>query len=381
MEIKNVYLNTSRKWPSILFVFHDGHTRSFTVRADKQTAEQVLASIKSKLALGTLVVSDYFRELKPRAGLSDYVDRYIKARQDQVNLGNLSANTAETDYYALKAFLNAVGDVPLIKINRATVDQFVAWLRQNKSPRTKAPYSPTTINVYLNHIQSAMAQARKAGLVDDNPFLDYPRQTVRIKKRRYLTADEIDRIRDYLEKKNPWVLDAFNLNLWTGLRAQGIIDANINNLFSDGAPFLTVIEKGNKERDIPLPRAAMDIIERRKQWLADTELQLDILRKMFTPGKIPSYLERAQQGFLFFEIANKDTLSHVFSKARRVIDLPKDITWHSLRHSFATYYIERGGDVKTLKEILGHSKLNTTEIYAKTTRRKMAQNIDDYTTS
>ena len=52
-----------------------------------------------------------------------------------------------------------------------------------------------------------------------------------------------------------------------------------------------------------------------------------------------------------------------FGKIKKKYNLPKNITFHSLRHSFATYYLMNGGDLLTLKTMMGHKNLNSTTIY------------------
>ena len=89
-------------------------------------------------------------------------------------------------------------------------------------------------------------------------------------------------------------------------------------------------------------------------------------------------VERANDGYLFFEIINRNAITHAFSKARKDIHTPDDITWHSLRHSFATYYLENGGSIEALKEILGHENIKTTEVYAEITLKKMTKKINEF---
>ena len=60
---------------------------------------------------------------------------------------------------------------------------------------------------------------------------------------------------------------------------------------------------------------------------------------------------------------NCKTIINYFSVIREDFKLDKNITFHSLRHSFATYYLSNGGSLLTLQSMLGHANLNTTTIY------------------
>lgn len=61
---------------------------------------------------------------------------------------------------------------------------------------------------------------------------------------------------------------------------------------------------------------------------------------------------------------NGQHVSKRFRKYRRVSDLPEYLHFHSLRHTFATWYAQRGGSIFNLKELLGHSDIKTTMVYA-----------------
>ncbi len=190
-------------------------------------------------------------------------------------------------------------------------------------------------------------------------------------------------MRKYFATKNEWYLDAFNLTLWTGMRAMGILSLNTNKRFvkqfdDQEIWFIRVTEKGDKERPIPLTTSANEIIEKRIAWLKDESLIYRAIANTAAEKNYPRCIERAKQGFLFFEIINRNAITHLFSKARRNINIPDDITWHSLRHSFATYYLENDGSLETLKEILGHENIKTTEVYAEITLKKMAKKINQY---
>jgi len=384
LKVKHVRLRTKgRKWPCITFVFYDGSTRSFTVQDDPEIAEEVVKNIRHKIYLGTFIITDYIPDLlAPSIKLSSFREKYKKHREKEKDLHIISPNTFRLDQDTLSVLIKAIGDQELQKINESRIDEFIKYLKITPTKRNKC-YTSASINIYLNMLQSAFSSAQHKKMISSNPFYNYPRQKAKKKERRYLTDDEIERLRAYFTTKNEWYIDAFNFSLWTGIRAMGILSLNSNKRFckkfeKEEVWFIEVTEKGDKERPVPLSVQANQIIEKRIAWLKDESLTYRAIANTTAEKNYPRCLGRAKQGYLFFEIINRNAIPHLFSKARKNINIPDDITWHSLRHSFATYYLENGGSIETLKEILGHENIKTTEVYAEITLKKMARKINQY---
>ncbi len=384
MKVKNVFLrHKGRKWPIITLEFSDGSTKSSTVRADLATAEHILNNIRQHIYLGTFVISDFFGDVTtPSIKLTEFKKRYKKHREKERDLNHISPNTFRLDMDTMQLFINTLGDLDLVKINESKIDEFIKNLKMTPTKRNKS-YTPASINIYLNTLQSAFTWAMNQRLVSINPFKDYPRQKIKKKERRHLSDDEISQLREYFATKNEWYLDAFNLTIWTGMRAQGILSLNAKNRYKkniDGQEvwFIKITEKGDKDRPIPLTTLANEIIEKRISWLQDEKLMYHAIATTAAEKNYPRCVDRANRGYLFFEIINRNAITHAFSKARKDIHIPDDITWHSLRHSFATYYLENGGSIEALKEILGHENIKTTEVYAEITLKKMANKINEY---
>lgn len=142
--------------------------------------------------------------------------------------------------------------------------------------------------------------------------------------------------------------------------------------------------KGDKDRTTCLPMALIPVLQSRIErlhdlWQRDRAQNLpgvwlpdNVARKQpqagkdwpwqfLFPGRQPS--RDPETGITRRHHLHEDTLSKALKRAANLARLSKRITVHTLRHSFATAYLENGGSIHKLKELLGHAHLETTEIY------------------
>ena len=144
----------------------------------------------------------------------------------------------------------------------------------------------------------------------------------------------------------------------TGLRVSELVNLKINDLDLD-MDLIRTLGKGSKERVIPIGDYAVYfvkkyLVEYRNQFLKDNTDYLFLNNQKLT-----------RQGFykLVKELAVKKNIKTEFSP-------------HTLRHSFATHLLDRGADIVSIKEMLGHSSLSTTQIYTHISNQKLK---DEYT--
>lgn len=140
-------------------------------------------------------------------------------------------------------------------------------------------------------------------------------------------------------KHKCWLILAF----CSGLRVDEVSKIKVEDINSKEHK-IKVLGKGNKERYTFIP-----------------DITIKLLRIYCKQNNIKS-------GFLFKgyngkEFMNNKTIINYFSVIKYEYNLDNNISFHSLRHSFATYYLANGGSLLTLQSMLGHKNLNTTTIY------------------
>lgn len=148
----------------------------------------------------------------------------------------------------------------------------------------------------------------------------------------------------------------------TGIRVSELVSLNASNVnLSMG--FLRVIGKGSKERIIPLGKIAIGFLD---EYMQNKRLKL-LKSTSVTEALFLNHLgtRLSRQGFW-----------KIIKKVAREAKINKEITPHTLRHSFATHLLENGADLRSVQEMLGHADISTTQIYTHITKSRMKQVYD-----
>ncbi len=130
-----------------------------------------------------------------------------------------------------------------------------------------------------------------------------------------------------------------------GLRVSEIVNLKLSDIDSKRMQIFIARAKGKKDRYVNL-----------------SPILLDILRsyhKAYLP-KPKIYLFESEQTLSAYPIR---TVQQIFSNAKNKAGIKKEVGIHSLRHSFATHLLEKGTDIKYIKDLLGHFNIKTTERY------------------
>ena len=169
---------------------------------------------------------------------------------------------------------------------------------------------------------------------------------------KFLSVGEVDALLDQPDPETAiGIRDRALIELLyaTGLRVSELVSLQSGDLHLD-AGYLTCLGKGDKERLVPIGSAAVDWVRR---YLASAR---------------PALLGRRTSRWIFVNARGGIRLTRVGFWKRlkhygRQAGLPRDLSPHVLRHSFATHLLERGADLRSIQTLLGHADLSTTQIY------------------
>ncbi len=221
-------------------------------------------------------------------------------------------------------------------------------------------FKPNSANGNLRMLRAMINSAINNGLIELNA---YPFRNFHIKRvqteRAHLTAEEIERI-EQLTIENPTlaaVRDMYLFSVYTGLRHSDIIRLTAANVVSTGNKTFLTLTMQKTARPLTIPLHALF-----------NGKPIAILKKYETADR-PTFFPPHDNGYtnkLLKEIANR-------------ADIKKRITFHTARHTAATYLLNKGVNIVIVQKILGHTELATTEIYAKmlsTTIEKELENVN-----
>jgi len=134
----------------------------------------------------------------------------------------------------------------------------------------------------------------------------------------------------------------------TGMRVSELAQLKLQDINLD-VGFIRCLGKGNKERIVPVGRKAITCLSR------------------YIEKERPIFLKKGSTNVLFLTRLNKrisrQSIWKIIKRYARQARIKKEIRPHILRHSFATHLLERGADLRSVQEMLGHSDISTTQVY------------------
>ena len=140
-----------------------------------------------------------------------------------------------------------------------------------------------------------------------------------------------------------------------GLRVSELVNFKTNS-FDLSAKYLTTIGKGSKERIVPLGSKAINAL---KMYLVERDFLIKKFRldtKNLLISETGRYLTR------------QDIYNFIHEQGKKI---HKNISPHTLRHTYATHLLENGADLRVVQELLGHSNVATTQLYTHISKKRL----------
>lgn len=279
------------------------------------------------------------------------IEAYLSYLELERGLSPTTRESYRLDLAQFKAFLRQHGVAALTRVRPAHVREFLQSLRTGRSPATVARKLAAVKGLFR------FLEGQRRITRSPTAFIETPRLWQKLPQT--LNVSEVERLLASVAAQGLGLRDLAMLELLygTGLRVSELVSLDLGSCNFD-AGFVRCIGKGNKERIVPLGRAASAALGR---YLKDERPRLTAKR----PEVVSLFVNRR---------GKRLTRQRVWQLLRRYARaglIEKAIGPHTLRHSFATHLLERGADLRTVQELLGHANISTTQRYTHVDRARL----------
>jgi site-specific recombinase XerD len=276
----------------------------------------------------------------------ELVEEYLRAVRLR---GSGSVETERAYRRDLQELLEQVPD-PL-KASRGDLRRFAGGLLKRGLSGRSAARTLSTVRGFYRWLA-------REGWVTDDPAYRLPAPRYRPSLPHALTVEEMAALLEAAAGTGPLALRnvaLLELLYAAGLRVSEAVGLSLGDLDLDGG-WVRVMGKGSKPRDVPVGQVACEAIRR----------YLDRGRPYLGGAHEPAVFLNRHGGRL-----SARSVGRIVQTVLAETAVHQRVSPHWLRHSFATHLLERGADLRVVQELLGHSRLSTTQIYTKVTLERL----------
>lgn len=287
--------------------------------------------------------------------INDAIEDFLNYCIFEKGLSDKTKESYKNDLIVYRDFLKSKGIDDVVYIKSDHIKEF---LRERSSEET------TTIAHNLTVIKNFHTYLLKEKIVKDNvsEFIERPKLRKALPKT--LSVDDIDKLLDInlntpFDYRNKAMLE---LMYGCGLRVSELVNLEINDIDIFNS-LIRIMGKGSKERDIPIGEYSIYYLNKYLE-----------VRGLLLKGKPCNKLFLNNHG-------SGMTRQGFFKNLKQLLKekgLNPEVSPHTLRHSFATHLINRGADLRSIQEMLGHSDISTTKIYTKISDEKVIEEYNEF---
>ena len=280
--------------------------------------------------------------------ISTVNEHVLPLMEQQLKLKAYSPSTIRTYLGEMTQFLQTLHTIPADALDTDHIRRYLVYCYE------KQQLSENTLHSRINALKFYYEQV----LHRERFFWEIPRPKKRIILPKLLNETEIRKLFNALDNKKhkAMLFTAYS----AGLRVSEIVKLKIADIDSKRMQIFVEKAKGKKDRYVNLSPIVLDILR--------SYLQSHTPRPRV-------YLFESDDSRKAYPIR---TVQQIFSNAKRKAGIRKEVGIHSLRHSFATHLLEKGTDIRYIKDILGHFSIKTTERYLHVSRMQLVNIISPF---
>lgn len=283
--------------------------------------------------------------------MTDYIADYRTWLQEEKHASDNTLSSYLRDIKQFKTWLLGAGSPDLRRVKKDTINEYMLYL-------SGAGKSPATITRCTASLKSFYAYMLGRGAVKTNPAKNIAALKVERKCPEILTSKEVELFLEQpkcVDEKGYRDHAMLELLYATGIRVSELIGLDVGDVNLEGG-FIRCRSK-TRERIIPLYRTAIKAL---RDYITD-------IRPRIISGPDEQALFVNMNGGRMSRQGFWKIIKYYQEKA----GIEKDITPHTLRHSFAVHLLENGADLRSIQEMLGHADISSTQIYTHVVKHQL----------
>ena len=275
--------------------------------------------------------------------MENLIKEFMEYLQNEKNISGNTELSYRRDLKKMVAYFDQAGVQKMEEVTEADLKVYLGEMRKEK-------FAPATISRNIASIRAFFHYLLKKGIIREDPseYLKAPK--IQKKTPEFLTVEEVDRLlRQPSSDTGKGIRDKAMLELLyaTGMRVSELLNLQTEDInLSFG---YVICHDSEKERVLPIGNVSRDALVR----------YMDKARKLF--------VKDTKETALFTNCSGKAMSRQGFWKVLKgyaeAAGIHRDITPHTLRHSFAVHMLQNGADIKSVQEMLGHSDISSTQVY------------------
>lgn len=322
--------------------------KSYLVKKKKDTITTPVIREKLFVAPGTeKITRNEFKLVVKNVGGAIYpVNAHVlPAMKQRLTLKAYSSSTIKTYLNEMGQLLQTIGKTPADNLTQQLLKRYLVYCFE------KLRLTENTLHSRINALKFYYEQV----LGREKFFWDIPRPKKPLILPKLLNEEELRKLFNALtnKKHKAMLFTAYS----AGLRVSEIVHLKIKHIDSKRMQIFIERAKGKKDRYVNLSPVLLDIL---RKYIKD-----------YTP-KPKEYLFESEQTLDAYPAR---TVQQIFNNAKQKAGIKKEVGIHSLRHSFATHLLDKGTDIRYIKDLLGHFDIRTTERYLHVSKQKLVNII------
>ena len=283
------------------------------------------------------------------------VDYHNTQMSESLSYGTLKNYFTTQKYIKLFLTKKKIQDIYLSQLTFRFLVDFEKFLRSYVPEDHQKQMENNTVMKHIQRLRKMVTLAYKMEWIDKDPFIKFKPTYIK-NEREFLSEDELQTIIEKEIERLEIVKDLFVFSCYTGLSYIDVMNLNEDNItfgIDGGKWIITNRQKTHNKVKIPLLPIAEELIQKYKDHIKTKKTKT--LFPNISNQKLNSYLK---------EIAD-------------LCGIKKNLTFHIARHTFATTItLSNGVPIETVSKLLGHTKIVTTQIYARVIERKVSQDME-----